>query len=215
MYVPAVIAKANLQQVPFAMTWQWDDTTPPWSTDGSRSPIVKKLEAMSVRGTLAMLAASAEWFFARLGVRNDAMLAALWSQVETENPVPLEEGSFDLAAPEPAARFLTQFEYSARRGISVAHKFDGAVFSRVEGAMRFTQFVMHAPKPYATWRRNQYASLANSAGDYTMRDVYQRIVAQAKESGLPHYTITKQLRSTAGITALWGPPLRRSDVFER
>ncbi len=213
--LPAVIKQANLGRTAFAQGYAWEYSTPPWCNDGSNSPIVKKLSAMSTRGALAMLAASAEWFTARIGVSHSVLAAALWHQVETANPTRLDQAQLGELPKMASASvpFVKDFTRTAIDCIDIAHKFQGALFSYIESTMRLTQFVMDAPKPFETWRRAQYAQLANAAGEFTMRAVYQRILAEAKTSNRPDYTVKKTLVAEQGIGALWGPPLQRVDLF--
>jgi hypothetical protein len=213
---PTVIVQAKLHSRPLQIEWPGLLEPTPWGTsDGSQTPMVRKLRLMSVRAQLALLATCGEWIMARLGETNDpaweSVLALFWEELERPNTVELERLS-----PEPRdtanAAALDHYAQTVRWTIDVARKLSGAVAGYVESGLRLTEYLMF-DKSFTKWRLAAYKRLAAQTGEHTMAAVYARIVARAAQAGQPDYTIKKAILATDGYDPLWGPLVTRDDVF--
>ena len=212
--VPAVIAKAKLGSAKLDYRWRADHK--PWLTDGSRTPIVKKLSEMSVRGGLALLLAAGEWLRARLAEAGappwDDALHAGWGEVIDPGSVELDGLRVELTGAPNVVGPITEYLREVRQVFTIARTFDGAFHSYVESGLKLVDHVMPS-RPYRAWRTACYPRLAELAGGQTMSAVHRTIAATAAQRGVPDDQVEEEIIETQGHAPLWGPIVVREDLF--
>lgn len=211
--VPAIIAKAKLGS--FALAYSWGKTSP-WLSDGARTPIVKKLQAGSIRGELALLLTSGEWLMSRLVDHGaepwDDRLALAWRELLHPGSIDLEQLRVPDIGTAKVDGPIQEYLRCVRDSIDIAREFDGALHSYVEGGLRLVDHVMPG-SAYRNWRKRCYERIAELSGKRTMPAIYAEIAKASRKRKLPDYEIKEEIVAQQGLAALWGPIVLRDDLL--
>lgn len=224
--VPTYIERSKIRGAPLEFVWGKDqyEFGHGFSTLGDRTPIVRKLETISIRGILGLLAASSEWLVHRLAGSEDPclamMVAALWvgsvdpRRVNLAN-LPYSEGANvfgglpGLGKTDPAKGPIRAFLGTVWQCYRIALKFDGAFHSYAESALLLVNYVM-PNNAYSRWRRACYGHLAMLTSSHAMSQVHKMLLARQKECGAKYSSsIVEKLIADGALDELWGPALPR------
>jgi hypothetical protein len=180
---------------------------------GERSSIVRKLEEISCRGILGLLAACAEWLVYRLAGPDDQLgvdLAnALWVGSVDPRLVNLSSGIAGISKADPAKGPIRRYAWVVRSCYEITLE-DGFVeCSYAESALRLVDYVMPNAS-YRNWRRACYGRLAQLSAGHDMEDTHRMLNNRAQAAGTPYETkVVKQMLADGELDELWGPALPR------
>ena len=212
--IPAYIERSKIGEFPLGYAWGTEqyELGHDWITDGSRSAIVRKLEPLSVRAILGLLAASGEWLVNRLQGSGDPLLGdlvtAMWVGAVDPRLVSLTDPYPDSAA-DPAKGPLGAYARTLRYCYDIALEFDGAFHSYAESGLRLVDYVM-PNAAYRTWRRTCYSRLATLTSSFAMNEVDARLTEQMNASGEKYTSnIVERLLAADKLDELWGPAVPR------
>lgn len=198
----------SIARSPIGFSWEPNqyDFGHGFTSDGSRSPIVRKLVSISVRGTLGMLAASAEWLTHRLADPADPLpsdlVAALWAGAVDPRPVDLTMLPYAEHKTDPIRGPILMYASTVRSCYRIALHFDGAFFSYAESALRLVDYVM-PNRTYRNWRRDCFGHLATLTSSHSM---------SAVRAALDEAAIDQKL-ADGDFDDIWGPVLPR-DAYD-
>ncbi|GAB7051260.1 hypothetical protein JCM9534A_63860 [Catenuloplanes indicus JCM 9534] len=202
------VLPASIARSPIGFRWEPDqyDFGHGFTSDGSRSAIVQKLLLMSVRGTLGLLAASAEWLTHRLADPADPLpfdlVAALWAGAVDPRPVDLAMLPYAEHMIDPSKGPILTYARTVRSCYETALCFDGAFLSYAETALRLVDYVM-PNRAYRHWRRDCFGHLATLTSSHSM---------PAVRASLDEAAIARKL-SDGDFDEIWGPALPR-DAYD-
>ncbi len=214
--VPAYIERSKIGEVPLGYVWGNEQYSfgHGWVADGSRSAIVLKLEPLSVRAILGLLAASGEWLVYRLGGSDDPLsddlVAAMWVGAVDPRLVDLTPYP-ESAAVDPARGPLGAYARTVRECYEVALDFDTALHGYAESGLRLVDYVM-PNAAYRNWRRGCYARLATLSSSFSMPEVDTRLEEQRDDTAGEKYTshVIDRLLASDRLDELWGPVVPRA-----
>lgn len=212
--IPAYIERSGIGGLPLGYAWGRDQYSfgHGWITDGSRSATVRKLEPLSVRAILGLLAASCEWLVYRLPGSGDPLLGdlvtAMWVGAVDPRLVSLTD-LYPESSEDPARGPVGAYLRTVRECYDLALEFEGALHSYAESGLRLVDYVM-PNAAYRTWRRACYSRLEELTSPFAMREVGARLEEQLHASEEKYTShIVGRLLSAGELDELWGPAVPR------
>lgn len=228
--VPTYIERSKINGAPLEFVWKKDqyEFGHGFSTLGERTPIVRKLQPISIRGILGLLAASSEWLVYRLAGPDDPylsmMVAALWvgsvdPRLVDLSKLPYPEGAEvfgglrGVGKTVPAKGPIREYLETVRNCYEIALEFDGAFHSYAESALLLVNYVM-PNNAYSNWRRACYSRLATLTSAHSMKEVNSMIRKRQEACGGKYSSsIVKKIIEDGMLDELWGPALPR-DAYD-
>lgn len=196
------VLPTSLARAPIGFRWEPGqyDFGHGFTSDGSRSAIVRKLLSVSVRGTLGLLAASAQWLTHRLADPADPLpfdlAAALWAGAVDPRPVDLATLPYAGHMSDPIKGPILTYARTVRSCYETALGFDGAFFSYAETALRLVDYVM-PNRAHRDWRRDCFGHLVTLTSSHSM---------PAVRASLDEAAIARKL-ADGDFDEVWGPVL--------
>jgi hypothetical protein len=173
---------------------------------------VRKLEPLSVRAILGLLAASGEWLMHRLPGSGDPLpgdlVTAMWVGAVDPRLVDLT-GPYSGSETDPATGPVRAYLRTIRDCHDIALQLHGAFHSYAESGLRLVDYVM-PNAAYRTWRRTCYSRLAALTSSFAMHEADAKLEEQVGASG-EQYTshIVERLLAAGKLDELWGPAVPR------
>jgi hypothetical protein len=219
LVTPAYLYRSKIGGAPLAFEWGPNqyEFGHGFTGDGSQSAIVRKLVLMSVRATLGLLAASAEWLVFRLAGTDDPLLAdvvaAVWIGAVDPRLVDLAALPYPEDKADPVKGPIREYLGTVRDCYHAAMDLDGAFYSYAETALRLVDYVM-PNSAYRTWRRECFRLLAARTSSHAVRQVRVMLNERMTANGTTDdWTIIEQMLADGGLDELWGPALPR-DAYD-